>query len=154
MARMQGMNSHGEMLSSVYVKKDQDYGVANDSPSLTRQEFAEECDINTLMSKYDKVGFPAHISKGPGQYLDVSDVPDLQRAMQVLSDARDAFMRLPARTRFEFDNDPAKFVAFAQDPQNNAQMREWGLTEPLPEAPKPQEVKIVGDDRPAPEPSK
>lgn len=57
-------------------------------------------------------------------------------------------MTLPARTRFEFDNDPEKFVRFAQDPANNAQMREWGLTEPLPEPAAPQEVKIVGDDRP------
>lgn len=154
MARMQGCNSHGEMLSSAYVKREETYGTANDSPSMARQEFAEECDINTLMSKYDKIGFPQHLSKGPGQYLDVSDVPDLQRAMQVLSDARDAFMTLPARTRFEFDNDPAKFVQFAQDPANNAQMREWGLTEPLPEAPKPQEVKIVADDRPPQEPPK
>lgn len=151
MARVQGVNCHGELLSSAYVSRDTDYGVANEEPSLTRQEFAEECDINTLMAKYDKVGFPMHMSKGPGQYLDVSDVPDLQRAMQVLADAERAFMTLPARTRFEFGNDPAKFVEFAQDPANNAQMREWGLTEPLPEPPAPQEVKIVADDRPPPE---
>lgn len=77
MARVQGVNSNGELMSSAYVQKEETFGVANDEPSLTRQEFAEECDINTLMAKYDKVGFPMHMSRGPGQYLDVSDVPDL-----------------------------------------------------------------------------
>lgn len=147
----QGLNSDGETIRSAYVEHDKVVALEG-GPSLTRQEFAEECDINTLMAKYETTGFPAHMIRQNGQYLDVSDVPDLQRAMKVLADAEQAFMTLPARTRFEFNNDPERFVAFAQDPANIEQMRAWGLAEPVPVDPGPMKVEVVNRD-PEPPPA-
>jgi len=73
------------------------------------------------------------------QYLDVSEVPDLLQAQQVLEAASAAFMSLPAAVRREFDNDPVKFVEFAQQPDNIDKLREWGLAAPkMPvDAPEP-----------------
>jgi len=101
--------------------------------SMTRQEFAEEADINSIMARYDKVGvWPLPPNDAVPQYLDVTNVPDLMTAMQVMEDAQRAFMTLPATVRREFDNDPVQFVAFAEDPDNLAQMREWKLAPPAP----------------------
>lgn len=101
-------------------------------PSLCRQEFAAECDINEIMRRYEVTGILPNDGREP-QYVDFTALPrDLMSTMEILNDAEAAFMTLPARVRREFDNDPISFVAFAGDPENLDQMREWGL------APKPE----------------
>lgn len=113
-------------------------GELGSNVSMARQEFADECDINVLMSKYDKVGmWPLPLSGAEPMYLDVSNVPDLLGASRVIADAQAAFMSLPASVRREFDNDAIRFVEFAQDPANLEKMREWKLAPPAPvEAPR------------------
>lgn len=145
--RAQGYNSNGELLSSAFVKKDDTDPCilvdCSDLPSLTRQEFAEDCDINTLMDRYETTGVITHFNNGVPQYLDLTDVPDLRMSLDILAEANAAFMRLPAKVRAEFDNDPTAFVDFASDPKNIDKMREYGLA-PMPEAPPaPQKVEIV-----------
>lgn len=112
-------------------------------PSMTRQEFAEECDVNVLMERYEKVGgmFPANPAEP--RYLDLTEVPDFQASMQMLIDAENAFMSLPAKVRREFDNDPAKFVEFAQDPENIDQLRAWDMAPPAPVEAPPMRVEVV-----------
>ncbi|UDN67800.1 internal scaffolding protein [robinz microvirus RP_131] len=105
----------------------------NDEPSLTRQEFLEECDINSLMKRYDM-----HVTGGPGNllpqnptYIDFTEIPDnLMDYMQRIDDATKSFMSLPAPIRREFDNSAYAFVDFASDPTNLDQMRSWGLAPP------------------------
>lgn len=147
MAYQQGINADGELLNSAYVHKDNnDPSFTLDcsiEPSLTRQEFAAECDINTLMAQYEKTGVINHFNRGEPQYYDFEDVPDLQRSLEILSDATTAFNSLPAGIRKEFDNDPAQFLEFAADPKNLDKMREYGLAAPAPIPEKPQKVEIV-----------
>lgn len=114
--------------------------VFNREPSLTRQEFAEECDINTLMARYDThvIGGPGNLPARQPMYFDFADLPqDLMGYMAFMSDAEASFMSLPAVVRREFDNSAVEFVAFASDPANIDQMRSWGLAAPAkaPEAP-------------------
>ncbi|QCQ84940.1 internal scaffolding protein [Blackfly microvirus SF02] len=126
----QGLNSDGEELGSVYVQHDP-VDFVPEGPSLTRQEFADECDINVLMAQYEKTGVINHFNRSEPQYLDLTDMPDdLQGTLQLVQDAEAAFMRLPAGVRKEFDNDPIGFVQFASDPSNLDQLREWGLAAP------------------------
>jgi hypothetical protein len=102
-------------------------------PSMTRQEFADDCDINNLMKKYENQDIGAIMRKvGEPVYYDFQDYPpDMMSAMAVFKSAGEAFMTLPARVRREFDNDPAMFYDFASNPENISQMREWGLARPL-----------------------
>lgn len=124
-------------------------------PSLTRQEFAEECDINSLMSRYD-----AHVIGGPGNmpaaqpfYADFSNIPDtLLGYMEFMDMAEEQFMRLPAAVRREFDNSAHHFVEFASNPANLEQMRSWGLAEPAkvePAAPAPGSAPAAAPAAPA-----
>lgn len=120
--------------------------------SRTRQEFAEECDINSIMSRYNKTGVINHFSSRAPRYVDFSEVPsDLQTAMQMFIEAENAFMRLPAAVRKEFDNDPVKFVEFAERPENLDQVRAWGLAKPAEPEPVPMRVEVVNPPPEVPE---
>lgn len=102
-------------------------------PSLTRQEFADECDINILMARYERTGAMPPLNQGVAQYIDLTTIPsDYQTALTMLADAETAFMSLPATVRREFNNDPREFVEFASDPENLPQMQTWGLAPPTP----------------------
>jgi len=117
-------------------------------PSLTRQEFLEECDINTIMARYEAGGAVSHVNRSEPMYLDTTGYPDLQGAMDQFREASLAFAALPAKVRKEFDNDPQQFVDFASDPENLPRMREWGLAAPekLPDAP----VRVIVENPAAP----
>lgn len=99
-------------------------------PSLARQEFAEESDINSIMKKYERTGIMPMSDRQPF-YGDFTDLPSYMDAQNIIIAADEAFSSLPANVRREFDNDPAKFVEFASDKKNLDKMREWGLAEPL-----------------------
>lgn len=138
----QGVNSNGEPIRSMYVvHKPVNLDCSKDG--RTRQEFADDCDINVLLARYEKSGVFTHFNANEADYLDVSNVPDLQQSLTYLKDAQRAFMSLPAAARREFDNDPVKFVEYAQNPENIDRMREWGLAAPAPVEPAPTKVEIV-----------
>lgn len=119
-------------------------------PSLARQEFAEECDINVIMSRYERTGQLPVPGYEP-RYIDMTGMPgDYQSALEMLRDAEEAFMRLPAVVRREFENDPSQFVAFASDAENLDQMRTWGLAPALQEpAATPAPVEPVAASAPS-----
>lgn len=130
----QGCNSEGELIRDFYVEHDA-VDLACPDDGMTRQEFKDECDINVLMASYERNGTISHLAQGTPQYLDVSDVPDLPRAIAIMDAAEAAFMTLPASVRREFDNSAVNFVEYAGDPSNLEQMRQWGLAPPAPAAP-------------------
>lgn len=155
MSRMQGVNGDGEVISSAFVKRCVDPVIdCSAEPSLTRQEFAEECDINFLMKRFEKTGELPPM-QAAGRYLDISEFGDmdLQRALNVLNDAEMAFASLPPEVRREFDNDGFKFVQYVEaagaDPEKAERLRAWGLAKPAEQPPKPQEVVVVGSKEPA-----
>lgn len=117
--------------------------VIGDEPSMTRQEFADECDINGIMAKYEKTGM-LPVNGSQPSYVDFTSVPsDLQEALRVMIDAEAAFMSLPATVRKEFDNDPLRFVEYAQDGSHLEQLRAWGLAEPEKAPDAPMRVEVV-----------
>lgn len=125
----------------------------NKEPSLTRQEFADECNINLLMSKFDQ-----HVHGGPNglmamdpaaMYVDLTEMPrDLMEYHDYMFRAESAFMSLPAVVRKEFDNDAHMFAEFAADPENLPQMRTWGLAAPEPQEAAPMKVEVVAPKAP------
>lgn len=122
--------------SSSYVQHERVKLYFDEDDGRTRQEFAEDCDINNIMARYEKTGVISHNSPREPMYLDFTEIPDdLQSTLQMLEDAREAFMTLPASVRRDFDNDPTAFIEYASDPNNIDQMREWGLAKPLEQPP-------------------
>lgn len=123
-------------------------------PSMTRQEFQEECDVNAIMARYENTpgGWP--FAPPVENYVDFTAVPqNLQEAMSMMMEADAAFMRLPAKVRSEFDNDPLRFAEYAADAKNLPRLREYGLAEPEKVPEPPIKVEMVnpapaGDKKP------
>lgn len=88
------------------------------------QGFKDECDINTLMSRYEVGGLPEPIA--PAQYADVTGF-SFEAAQEVLRRGREAFEALPARVRDRFGNNPAAMLEFVHNPANVAEAVSLGL---------------------------
>ncbi|WNK13421.1 MAG: internal scaffolding protein [Microvirus sp.] len=112
-------------------------------PGMTRQEFSDECDINTIMERYEKAGVVSHVNHATPAYLDTTLYKGLQASMDAFKEAQSAFLALPANVRKEFDNDPQRFVDFAVDGSNIERMREWGLAPKAADKPPPVEVVVT-----------
>ena len=99
-------------------------------PSLAKQSFKNECDINQLMRKYQKTGVIEHLNTHQGDYGNFIGFEDYQISLNRILEAEDAFSTIPSEIRNKFSNDPAKFLEFVQNPANLAEMQEMGLANP------------------------
>lgn len=95
--------------------------------SRTKQEFQEECDINRIMAQYQRTGvLPVDPYGWEPRYMDCTGL-DYQVAMETVAYANSMFQSLSSKIRDRFDNDPQKFLEFAQDPAHQEEMIEMGL---------------------------
>lgn len=122
-----------------------------DAVSRTKQSFAEDADINTIVKRFNLTGQLPDDARAP-VYQDFEGVFDFQSAMNAVINAEQAFMAFPAEVRREFDNDPQKMLEFVANKENRARAIELGLVpkpaEP-PAEPPPMKVHVVSQD-PAP----
>lgn len=112
-------------------------------PSLTRQEFKADCDLGLLLKRFGRTPEGLNALRNCQGYAegsrfdDVSDIPDFRAARDAVNAANSSFMALPAIVRRRFDNDPAMFLDFIQNPDNLDEARRLGLSKPAePMAPK------------------
>lgn len=106
--------------------------------SLTQQQFTEEVDINAIVDRFSR-GVPLPLSSRVPRYGDFTGIPDYHSALTIVTEARTAFMELPASLRARFDNDPGLFLQFVADPVNEPELIKLGIA--LPRVP-----PVVKDD--------
>lgn len=97
-------------------------------PSMTKQSFAEECDINTIVRRFGVTGELPPLP--PPSNVEFDQVYDFQSAMNAIRAGEESFASLPAETRTLFNNSPAQFLHFVNDDDNRAQAELWGLVPP------------------------
>lgn len=132
-----GVNADGEIVPQV---------------SMTKQEFLPDCDINNILAEFKVTGQIRHLAANAaaGVYADLSSVPDFQTALNTVAAGEAAFATLPSKLRARFENDPAQFLAFMEDPANQDEIIKLGLaidTRPPapPEPPTPPPGPTGGD---------
>lgn len=106
--------------------------------TMAKQSFKEECDINTIMAKYQKTGLIEHVQNVQAQYGDFTSVADYQLSLNQVIAAQNAFEQLPSRVRERFSNDPSRLMAFLEDDKNRDEAVRLGLIEPTPSPPQPE----------------
>lgn len=120
-------------------------------PSMTKQEFRDECDINQIMARYEKTGQLPSVNYRQPMYGDVSSLASFHDAMNTVVQAEQMFMALPAELRDRFGNDPAQMLKFLDDPENKDEAIRLGIVNAPPEPEPPAKVEIV-NPAPAPKP--
>lgn len=101
--------------------------ICND-PTRTRQEFKEECDINTIVERFGITGTMPESLVTP-MSGDFTEVVDYRTSLHLLMEAEQAFLQVPAAIRERFGNDPHRFVEFVSDEKNRPALTEMGLLE-------------------------
>lgn len=101
----------------------------NIEPTMTDPQWADECDVNHIMKKYQATGTINHVRETMGKYADLTSVGDYQEMLDQVLYAKEAFMELPAQVRYKFENDPGKLLGFLQDPKNYDEAQKLGLVE-------------------------
>lgn len=101
----------------------------------TRQDMADDADINIIVKRYGLTGqLPVVRPKIPleADFRNAGEF-DLGAALRFVRAADAAFMAFPADIRSRFENDATKFVAFVEDPANKDECIRLGLLpKPVP----------------------
>ena len=100
-------------------------GLACPEPTLAKQEFKDDADINNIMYKYGVTGELPQIAGAVfGDFSSTMSYHDMQNTLIA---SQEAFKTLPAHIRATFGNDPANVIDFLNDPANRDKAIELGL---------------------------
>lgn len=124
-------------MRSIYSPKLRVQLVCREGSGRTRQSFKAECDINNIMARFQRSGVLDFVNKREPQYMDCTGV-QFQAAMDLVAGAQSMFQELPSSIRNRFDNDPAAFLDFVQDPENAQELVDMGLAKARPSQEAPQ----------------
>lgn len=141
---MPQVNEDGVIIETTFLRTPHNYdrdavsqetGTENKEPTMTQQQFKDDCDINTIMERYGVTGeLPINVRQPLSE--DFVEAFDFQSAQNALIEAKASFMEMPAKIRARFENDPAKFIAFFEDEANREEGERLGLINPkTPPAP-------------------
>ena len=115
-------------------------------PSRTKQSFAEESDINTLVMRFGLTGkLPENVSVP--QYGDFLEVGTYQESLNFVIAAEESFMKMPAHVRARFHNDPGAFLDFVGNEANRGEAEKLGVVvaKPVTEVPNANDSQTSGD---------
>lgn len=101
-------------------------GLACDDPSLAVQHMEEEANINTIVRRFGLTGeLPAQVAIPRSG--DFTNIPDFHTAMNMVRQAQEEFLKVPAEVRARFNNDPQMFMNFVEDEANRDEAAKLGL---------------------------
>jgi len=103
-------------------------GLHCEDASLAQQHFKEECDINTILQKFNITGLLPEQPLSP-RYGDFTGIGDYHTAMNRVLAVQQEFGALPAQIRARFNNDPAQLIEFLENSENRPEAEELGLVE-------------------------
>nr|WAE43532.1 MAG: internal scaffolding protein [Microviridae sp.] len=104
----------------------------------TQQHFGPECDINVMVARYKKTGkMGGENPETPPQYVDTTAFTEksFEESFEEVQKMQQTFNQLPAAIRAQFNHNPARLLAFLENPANRQAGIQLGLLEP-PKRPK------------------
>ena len=119
-------------------------------PSLTQQQFKDECDPNLIMRRFTQTGF---MPQRAGFTFQSVPATDFKSAMDLVLNTQDNFETLPSELRAHFQNDPARLLTFLSDEANREEAIRLGLIETSapPAGPATSENEASQSETPSPE---
>lgn len=117
------------LIRSRYALGDPVKGLEFVQPSLTQQQFKDECEIESLLKAHNLGQVMGILNNHDQQplYGDVSDIPDFHDAQNHVSRAREYFEGLPSDVRSRFNNSLPEFLASLNNPSAREALIEMGV---------------------------
>jgi len=122
--KLPGIKKH--TFRSAYNAGIGNYSETHNDDGLTEQSHAPSCDINLILAQFMETGILPNMKQNNPQYGDVTEI-DFQDIQNQLAHAKTLFEELPDPVKAQFDNEPFKFLQFAENPENNTALVEMGL---------------------------
>ncbi len=119
---------------------------------MTEKAHVGDTDINQIMAKALKGEHSDYIKDHAGHYGDATSL-DYFEAQTTIANANSLFEDLPSKIRNKFENNPAKFLDFVQDPKNLEEMVELKLANPPQDFQKTKVPEVVPPVAPPIEPT-
>lgn len=134
-----------------WKKASREAAITCKDPSLAKQSFREEADINEIVRRFGLTGKLPDVVYQP-QYGDYEGVFDFQTAMNAVRTAQEGFDALPAHIRARFHNDPQELLEFVANDDNRLEAEKLGILQPKKpqDQPKAPETSVA---TPAPKPA-
>lgn len=95
-------------------------------PTLTVQAEKDNCDINVILERFGQ-GVPPPMITVPPADVEWNDALDFQSSMNLIVQAREAFMEVPAKIRARFHNDPQEYLEFIYNDDNYDEAVKLGI---------------------------
>ena len=151
-SKLNGIKKH--TFRSAYNLGNGNYSETHNDDGLTEQSHASSCDINLILAQFMETGIMPNMKQTTPQYGDVTGI-DFQDIQNQLANAKTLFEELPDPVKAQFDNEPFKFLKFAENPENANALVEMGLAnapkkdplDPLLEAEADQETTSLTADK-------
>jgi len=101
-------------------------GLLCEDESRAIQSAEEESNINTIVRRFGLTGELPQDVRMP-QSGDFTGLPDFHAAMNMVRQAQEEFLRVPAEIRARFQNDPKQFTDFFADEANRDEAVKLGF---------------------------
>lgn len=119
-----------EIVYEEKVPERRPFAIYDWSPSLTKQSFADEVNINNIIERARQGQDVSNMFRERiAQFGDFTEIPSYQESMNFIRAADEAFMSLDARVRERFNNDPNRLFEFLEDSNNYDEAVKLGLVE-------------------------
>lgn len=116
-------------IRSRYALGDPVKGLEFHEPSLTQQQFKDECEIESLLKAHNLsqvMGIMNNHNQQP-LYGDVSEIPDFHVSQNHLARATEYFEGLPSDVRSRFNNSLSEFLTTLNNPGAREALTEMGV---------------------------
>lgn len=116
-------------IRSRYSLGDPVKGLEFHEPSLTQQQFKDECEIESLLKAHNLSQVMGIINNHNQQplYGDVSEIPDFHASQNHVARATEYFEALPSDVRSRFNNSLSEFLTTLNNPGAREALTEMGV---------------------------
>lgn len=116
-------------IRSRYALGDPVKGLEFTQPSLTQQQFKDECEIESLLKAHNLGQVMGILNNHDQQplYGDVSEIPDFHASQNHVARATEYFEGLPSDVRSRFNNSLSEFLTTLNNPDAREALTEMGV---------------------------
>jgi len=132
------------------IRKRVQLTIPEDEVIRVEQSHKDEVNINNIVKRH---GMDLIARTAALQQFTYDDNPnnDFQETMNAILKAEKSFSSVPSQIRKQFDNNPAQFMDFIHNPDNQQTLIDWGLAK-APEKTQPVEVVVTNQPETPPPP--